>query len=376
MLYLDNSASMKPKNLNKVVNEYLQDDLWVNPSSLYRPSKKAKEKIEEVRRLVAKEINAEPCEIFFTSGASESNAWVLNNFQTYDYVGHIITTPIEHKSIDKMGIFADAEKTYCIVLENGKVDTVDLISELTTIRSRGIDFFVLVSTFFANNEIGTINNIKEISEIVHTYKGYLHVDASQAFGHIPIDVKELGIDYMSVSAEKIGGISGCGFLYKNKELNIKPMIYGTQQNGLRGGTENTLGIMMLGEAIKNIDYQKQEKIADVRDYCIEQLKDKFGCVLNGSCKDRLSNNINVTFPQNITGEALIYMLESSGIYISAGSACNSRSNEPSHVLKAIGLSDEDAMKTIRISLNEDITKEDIDFFVSELEKAVRVLEVK
>ena len=194
----------------------------------------------------------------------------------------------------------------------------------------------------------------------------------QAFGQRKINVENLGIDMMSVSGHKIGAPKGIGFLYKKKDVNIKPLIYGSQMDSMRGGTENVPYIIGMAKAVELLDIDNRATVAQISDYMIEKLVN-LGCRLNGATLDRLSNNISVTFPQNITGEALLYMLDMSGIQISTGSACNSKSIEPSYVLKAIGLSDEEAMKTVRFTLSEDTTYEDVDYVVDEIDKALKLI---
>jgi cysteine desulfurase len=264
----------------------------------------------------------------------------------------------------------------CQVDEYGLMDLKHLKTQLSILTKRK-NQPILVSIIYANNEIGSINDIKVASNLVHKYGGVLHVDATQAFGHIPINVKELGIDMLSASGHKISSVlKGVGFLYKSEDVEINPLIYGTQSNGLRGGTENTFGIVGLDKAIDfcDISNEKIEETVKKRDYFIGLLQSEFGCKLNGHPTNRLPNNINVTFPQNITGESLLYTLDLSGIQIATGSACNSVLIEPSHVLKAIGLSDEDAMKTIRISLSDDITYEDIRKTIREIRKGISLTE--
>jgi cysteine desulfurase len=272
----------------------------------------------------------------------------------------------------KSGIL-DCHIHYCKIDKSGFVDEEYLKYLLAWNHDRP----TLVSIQMANNEIGTIQNIKRISNIVHQCDGILHVDATQALPCIPIDVEELGIDMMSCSGHKLSPVlKGIGFLYKKNCINIQPIIYGAQENGLRGGTENTYGIIGLNKALEYCDVtdEKFESICEKADYFIEKLKSKFGCRLNGHDTFRLPNNINVVFPQNITGESLLYMLDLSGIKCSVGSACNSESIEPSHVLKAIGLSDEEAMKTVRFSLSDDMTYQDIDYVIKEIDKAIKILE--
>ena len=381
MIYLDTAATAEYGDIDDVIVDTMTEAMkqsWQNPSSLYANS--VKEKINQCRVNIAKFINAKSDEIIFTSGASESNnmairGWAddiwLKTFKT----PNIIATRIEHKSIlellDKSNISAVIQ--YCDVNELGLIN-YEALECLLLMRK---DKPTLVTIHMANNEIGTLQDIKRISDLVHSYGGILHVDATQAFGKIPIDVEELGIDLMSASGHKISPVlKGVGFLYKKNDINIQPLIYGAQENGMRGGTENTFGVIGLSEAIDYCDVGEQ-RIIDLcskRNYFIDLLKTRFGCVLNGHSSQRLPNNINATFPQNITGESLLYTLDLSDIKISVGSACNSHTIEPSYVLKAIGLTDEQAMRTIRITLSNDITYEDIDYVIEEIEKTIKLIE--
>lgn len=385
MVYLDNSATAgykKHSGIDDIIVNAMTNAMkrhWQNPSSLYAAN--IKEEIDKCRTNIARFIGAEPNEIYFTSGATESNNWAIRGWvddkltNTLQMV-NVITTPIEHKSIleavknEALG----ARVKYCDVDEFGLVDLSSLEKMLMKLKNESI----LVSVGLANNEIGTLQPIKEISDLVHKYGGVLHADATQAFGHIPIDVDELGVDMLSTSGHKISPVlKGIGYLYKKNCINIQPLIYGSQENGLRGGTEFTYGIIGLNVAIEHCDV-RQEKIDEIckkRNYFVNLLERKFDCELNGDSYYRSPNNINVTFPQNITGEALLYMLEMSGIYISTGSACNSKEIQPSYVLKSIGLSNDDAMRTVRFSLSDDITYEEINYVVEEIGMAIKLIEL-
>lgn len=380
-IYLDNAATSKYKNTDDIIVDTITQamkDSWMNPSSLYATS--IKNKIDRCRENIANFISAKPEEIIFTSGSSESNNMAIRGFVDYmrintlQYV-HVITTPIEHKSVLKAveNPVLGARIYHCDVDEFGFVDYKSLEHLLALCEFEPI----LVSVCMANNEIGTIQNVKEIAGLVHKYDGIIHVDATQAFGHIPIDVKELGVDMMSCSGHKISPVlRGIGFLYKKNGINIQPLIYGTQENGLRGGTENTYGILGLSKALEYCDVgqKKIDELCKKRDYFIDLLESEFGCKLNGSRDKRLPNNVNVTFHNNITGESLLYMLDMDGIKVSVGSACNSKEITPSHVLKGINLTDEQAMKTVRFSLPEDITYGEIDKVIIEIEKSLKLLE--
>jgi cysteine desulfurase len=319
---------------------------------------------------VADFIGAKEEEIIFTSGSTESNNMVIRGFDDYYKlnISTIITTPIEHSSIFKVleNCYLTSDVYLCEVDKYGFVD-LEVLEELLEYKKEGI---LLVSIGMANNEIGTVQDIKKISELVHSYNGILHVDATQALAHIPIDVNELGIDLLSASAHKIGGLKGTGFLYKRTCIELKPLIYGEQEKNMRGGTENTIGIIALGEAIKHIEYNPM--LVYKRDYMLYRLENRFNCKLNGDLFERLPNNINVTFP-DVTGESLLYSLDLANIYISTGSACKGNSSEPSHVLKAIGLTEEEAMRTVRFTLPVDITFEEIDIVLEEIDKAIKII---
>lgn len=385
-IYLDNAATTKPVNsIVKAIKPYIESE-WYNPSAKYSKGFSVKEKIESVRADIAKKIGVNVNEIYFTSGATESNNWVIRGFIDQCKIENktplIITTNIEHKSIleciENISCFENIDCEYLFVDNYGFVDINKLEQLLEYYRIEDDDtnrIKILVSIGMANNEIGTIQDIASIANIVHNYGGILHTDATQCFGHIPIDNRVLCADMISASAQKLGGLKGVGFLYKKDTVNIQPLIYGSQENGQRGGTENVVGIVALGEAIKQIDFIKSYKIKQQRDYMIKKLVEKFECKVNGLLDERLPNNINITFPQFITGEALIYMLDMCNIYISSGSACNTHSVKPSHVLQAIGLSDYEISRTIRITLPDDINKEQIDMIIDEIEKQIKILEL-
>lgn len=381
MIYLDAAATAKYTNVDDIVVNTITTamrDSWMNPSSLYATN--VKEKINKCRANIAEFIGAKAEEIYFTSGASESNNWAIRGWADNEINGllcaNIITTQIEHKSILSavQSDVLDACVHYCNVDKFGLINLESLEHLLYEHEYEPM----LVSINAANNEIGTVQNIKAIADMVHKYGGVLHVDATQAFGHIPINVEELGVDMLSASGHKISPVlRGIGFLYKKNYINIQPLIYGAQENGLRGGTENTYGIIGLNKAMEfcDVSYDNMMELCEKRDHFIAMLESKFGCKLNGHSQYRLPNNINVTFPQNINGESLLYMLDISGIKIATGSACNSKSIEPSHVLKAIGLSDEQAMRTVRFTLSNDITYDEIDKVINEIGKAIKIIEI-
>lgn len=384
-MYLDTAGTTKVRpEVLEAMMPYLKDEFY-NPSAIYSDGVKVKNAIEESRKTIADFINADIDEIYFTSGSSESNCWAI---QGYVFAGmmdfaktEIVTTRIEHKSImecvdamDRLGSNTGyCDVTYLDVDEDGFVDMEQLESVFKE-REEPDYYDILVSIQMANNEVGTIQNIKAVSDIVHKYGGILHVDATQALAQIPIDVKAMGIDMLSASAHKIGGCKGVGFLYKKKDIEIQPIIYGSQNAGLRGGTEATYGIVGFAKAVELASEEMEDKLAlsVKRDYFINELT-RNGCKLNGTSAPRLPNNINVMLPDGIGSEELLYMLDLDGIQCSTGSACNSHSKKPSHVLKALGLTDEEAARSIRFTISSDITYEDIDYVVEEIVKAMKIM---
>lgn len=383
-IYLDNAATTKPFpevifEANKTIEQS-----WYNPSSLYSESRKLKERIEKARSYIAYFIGAKTNELLFTSGGSESNAWAIQGFIHNSVIKGkkpiIITSMIEHKSILECVCNLCVETHFIGVNKIGKVDLLQIDSLLERIRRDNTDCDILVSIQQANNEIGIIQPIKEISEIVHKYNGILHTDSTQVVGHLPVDVEELGVDMMTASGHKFHSVFGCGFLYVRTGVKIEPLIYGTQNFGMRGGTENVIGIIAMEMALRHCDIS--EKMIDakfaMRDKIMNALKElPYDIDFNNyiGYRDTLPTIISVTIRENITAEALVYLLNTANIFISSGSACNSHSNKPSHVLSAIGLSEEDSIRTIRISFGADMTDEDIDRFVSEIDKAIKILKV-
>lgn len=387
-IYFDSASTSKPvDSILDAISPYIKE-YYFNPSAKYSCSKIVKDKIESVREEVAHLINANPNEIIFNSGATEGNNNVVRGFidgcTLDELTPYIITTNIEHNStysclLNSYLLNKDMIDPKGLVLHVNK-DGLIQMNELHELLQKVIEqgswrFRILVTICMGNNEIGTIQNIQAISELVHEFDGIVHVDATQCIGHIFVDVQEMGIDILTASAQKFGGLKGTGFMYINNRIEdyIRPLIYGSQENMRRGGTENIIGIVALGEALKYIDYEEQEKIVIARDYLIQEMVNRWGCKVNGTMIGRLPNNINVTFKQNITGEALIYILDSSGIMISAGSACNAHSIQPSRVLQAIGLSDEEIAKSIRITLPDNVTKFQIERTLAEIDKAIQLL---
>lgn len=385
-LYLDSAATAKPnKEVLEAVMPYLTDNFY-NPSSIYSNGVRVRRAIDDARESIAGFINADTDEIFFTSGSSESNCWAIQGYLLAGVMDisttSIVTTKIEHKSImecvDAMERFGNAtyycDVTYLDVDKDGFVNMEQLESVFKD-REEPDYYDIFVSIQLANNEVGTIQNIKAISDVIHKYGGVLHVDATQAFGQIPIDVKAMGIDMLSASAHKLeGGFKGVGLLYKKKNIELQPIIYGSQNDRQRGGTENVAGIVGFAKAVELASEEMEDKLAlsVKRDYFINELT-RNGCKLNGASVHRLPNNINVMLPEGIGSEELLYMLDLDDIQCSAGSACNSHSKKPSYVLKAIGLTDEQAARSVRFTISSDITYEAIDYVVEKIVKIMKII---
>lgn len=372
IIYLDNAATTR--TLPEAVNAMLPwfSDHYGNASSIYRLGAESKKEITDVRELIERSLNAGSKEIYFTAGGSESDNWALiAAAEAYADKGrHIITSRIEHHAIlhtcqylEKRGY----EITYVDVDEEGilKVDELKKAIRPDTI---------LISIMFANNEIGTIQPIEEIGNIAHEKGILFHTDAVQAYGHVPIDVEALRIDMLSASGHKLGGPKGIGFLYIRQGVKIRSLIHGgAQERGRRAGTENVPAVAGLGAAVRiafdNMN-ERTEKISELRDYLIERIEKEIPyCRLNGHRTKRLPNNANYSF-QFIEGESLLIMLDMKGICASSGSACTSGSLDPSHVLLAIGLPHEIAHGSLRLTLSEENTREEMDYVVDSLKEIV------
>ncbi|MCI8636755.1 MAG: cysteine desulfurase NifS [Clostridia bacterium] len=374
--YFDNAATTRVKK--EVLEEMLPyfNERYGNPSSLYSIGRISKKAIEEARKKVANLINANPNEIYFTGCGSESDNTIIKGiaYSRRKQGKHIITSQIEHpavlhtcQSLEKQGF----EVTYLKVNKDGFINIDDLRN---SIRNDTI----LISIMFANNEIGTIQPIEVISKIAKMYNIVFHTDAVQACGNIPIDVKKMGIDALSLSGHKLYAPKGVGALYVKNGIEFeKFMDGGHQEKNKRAGTESVAGIVGLGKACELANQNLREHmnhLKELRDYFISQVEEKIqGAILNGSKQDRLPGNANFAFP-TVDGEALLLNLDSKGICASSGSACTSGTSKPSHVLSSIGLSDELAHSSLRITFGEDNTKEDIDYLVTSLCEIVQKLQ--
>ena len=372
LIYLDHAATtaVHPDVLKEMLPYFT--DKFGNPSSVYGFAANNKNKLTEARETIAGALGAKPEEIYFTAGGSESDNWALKcTAEAYGvHGGHIITTKIEHHAILHTCKYLQNrgyDVTYLDVDENGLVD-------LNTLEAAIRPDTFLISIMFANNEIGTIEPIKEIGEIAHRHGILFHTDAVQAFGQIPIHVDGMNIDMLGASGHKFNGPKGIGFLYIKKGLKLKSFIHGGQQErGRRAGTENVPGIVGIAKACEIAMAEMEERMkkeTELRDYLIERiLKEIPYTRLNGHSKKRLPNNVNISF-QFVEGESILIMLDMAGICASSGSACTSGSVDPSHVLLAIGLPQEIAHGSLRLTIGYENTKEEMDTVVDNLKRII------
>lgn len=375
LIYLDHAATtaVHPDVLKEMLPYFT--DKFGNPSSVYGFAANNKNKLTEARETIAGVLGAKPEEIYFTAGGSESDNWALKcTAEAYGvHGGHIITTKIEHHAILHTCKYLENrgyDVTYLDVDENGLVDLNILEAAIRP------DTF-LISIMFANNEIGTIEPIKEIGEIAHRHGILFHTDAVQAFGQIPIRADEMNIDMLSASGHKFNGPKGIGFMYIRKGVKIRSFIHGgSQERSRRAGTHNVPGIVGMAKAASLAVEQMNERMAyetNLRDHLIERVLNEIPYVrLNGHRTNRLPNNANFCF-RFIEGESMLILLDQNGICGSSGSACTSGSLDPSHVLLAIGLPHEIAHGSLRLTLSEKTTMEDIDFTVDKLKEIIERL---
>lgn len=375
MIYLDNAATTK--TAPEVVDAMLPyfSEYYGNASTIYSLGAESKKAMDHARQTIADSLGAKPEEIYFTAGGSESDNWALKaTAEAYASKGkHIITTKIEHHAIlhtceylEKRGF----EITYLNVDRDGLISLDELKAAIRPDT-------ILISVMFANNEIGTIEPIAEIGEIAKEHGVLFHTDAVQAYAQVPINVDEMHIDMLSASGHKLNGPKGIGFLYIRKGVKIRSFVHGgAQERSRRAGTENIPGIVGLGAAVERamrIMDSKTHKEIELRDYLIGRLENEIPhCWLNGHRTKRLPNNINFSF-LFIEGESMLIMLDMKGICASSGSACTSGSLDPSHVLLAIGLKHEEAHGSLRLTLSEDSTKEEMDIVAEEVKKIVQRL---
>ena len=372
LIYLDHAATTatRPEVVEAMLPYFTES--YGNASSVYDFAAKSKKAIQHARKVIGDTLGVPEQDIYFTAGGSESDNWAIKGVaEAYCSKGkHIITSKIEHHAVlhtcqylEKHGY----EVTYLDVDENGLIKPEDLEAAIRPDT-------ILISIMFANNEIGTIEPIQELGAIAHKHNIIFHTDAVQAFGQIPIHADEMNIDMLSASGHKLNGPKGIGFLYIRKGLKVGPFIHGgAQERRRRAGTENLPGIVGLGKAVEIAVATMEERAAkeiELRDYLMERVMQEIPYTrINGSKTKRLPGNVNFSF-QFIEGESLLIMLDMEGICASSGSACTSGSLDPSHVLLAIGLPHEIAHGSLRLTLGEDNSKEDIDFVIEQLKRIV------
>ena len=371
-VYMDYSATTPVKK--EVLDEMLPyySEHYGNPSSLYDIGADSKSALDLARSRVAKVINSGTDEVFFTSCGSEADNWAL--FGVTDALrekgNHIITTSIEHHAILHSGEYLEKhgfEVTYLPVKSDGMVDLKEFEDAIT-------DKTVLASIMYVNNEVGTVQPIKELAEIAHNHGVVFHTDAVQALGNVDCDVEKLGVDLMSMSGHKIYAPKGVGALYIRKGTKINNFLYGGAQEAKhRAGTENVAGIVAFGKAAEMAGENFENHVkhcSELRDYLMNEIEKRIPDVyINGNREHRHPGNCNVTF-KKIEGESILLMLNYKGISVSTGSACSSKSLEPSHVLTALGVNEEDIHGTIRFTVGDFTTKEDIDYVLENLEEIV------
>jgi cysteine desulfurase len=374
MIYMDHSATTP---VDKRVLDFMLPyfgEKYGNASSLHSLGQEAKKAIEEARVKVAKVIHADPSEIYFTSGGTESNNFAIKgvSFADKDKGKHIITTKIEHdcvlntcKWLEKRGF----KVTYLDVDKHGLIDIGDLESSLR-------EDTILVSITHANNEIGTVQDMEEIGKTVKESNAYLHTDAVQSVTKLPVDVKKMNLDMLSISSHKIFGPKGVGCLHIRKGVKIDPLAHGGgHEGGLRSGTENVAGIVGFGEAMKIGEEERPKvmpRLQKLRDKIMDNVLKIDNTWLNGHPQKRLPINANFSF-KFIEGESLVLLLDAKGIEASTGSACSSKSLKPSHVLIGIGLKPEEAHGSLRLTLGKDNTEKDADYLLEVLPEVVSEL---
>lgn len=375
-IYADNAATTKLDiDAFEAMKPYLLED-YANPSQPYSFSRKAKRALKDARETIAECIHAEPEKIFFTSGGTESNNWAVKCFSPQEDIPYVITSAVEHHAILNTCRNSNCVHMLVPVDKYGTVKPEELIKILDRLRKSIISCeSTLVSIMAANNEIGTIQSIKELAEIAHAYGAVFHTDAVQAVGHISIDVKAMGIDMLSASAHKFNGPKGIGFLYIRNELLQSFHNGGSQEFGMRAGTENVPAIVGMSVALKkNVTKMEQHtaylnRLTELFLYALRKANADF--ILNGHPKDRLPGNINISI-KGKSGEGLMHLLDLKGICISTGSACDSVNQQVSHVIKAINVPVDYAKGTIRITFGKENTEQEAIEIADTLIKMIRV----
>ena len=363
-IYLDNAATTK---LTPQVKQYIIGllDQYANPSSLYQSGIDARQIIEQARSNVAKFINGKSENIIFTSGGSASNTLAVRGYvQKHNCT--VLYSPIAHKSIIKC--VESIKNAYPLkVNKYGQIDFDDLREWLD---SKSEKFFVVLD--YANSEIGTVQDVKKIIDLVHFYNGVVYLDCTGSISQIPIDAKKLDVDMLGFSCHKIHALKGAGVLYKKENIELEPLVYGSQEQGLFAGTENILGIASIGKAVENYDYSSiSSKNRDyVYDYIIKKIPDSY--LVGAPFEHRLPHNLYMCF-KGVQGESLMILLDMNDIQVSTGSACTSSDIQPSSTLTAIGMDKENINSCIRMTFSENETKEELDYVCFKLKECVERL---
>lgn len=373
MIYLDNAATTKVSPEVKKAMDFCYCNIYGNPSSLHSEGLKAKEQLEKARTKIAQIINCLPEEIIFTGGGTESINLAIKGLAELNPNGHIITSTIEHPAVLETCRYLETKGckvTYLKVDHDGLINLKDLEKAIANNT-------FLISVMYANNEIGTIQNIKEISSIAKKNKILFHTDACQAGSYLNLNTKELGVDLMTLNSSKVNGPKGVGLLFKRKDIEIVPLLHGGgQEGGLRSGTQNLAGIVGFAKALEIAQknrLKESQRLIKLRNHLIEGILKKIPrSYLNGHPKQRLPNNVSVTL-LDVEGESMLLYLNEKKICASTGSACSSGSLEPSHVITAIGVSEDAAHGSLRFTLGRDTKKKDIDYVLKELPKIVENL---
>lgn len=362
-IYLDYAGTtpLSPSTKKYLISLF---DIFGNPSSLHSAGQAASQILFEARKSVAGFINSPPENIYFTSGGSASNTLGIKGYSARNNC-YIFYSPIAHKSVLKC-----VESCPCScplsVNKNGEILLSDLEKHLITAPKKP---FVVID--YANSEIGTVQNVREIIRMVHNHNGVIYLDCTGSIPTIPVNVEELHIDMLGFSAHKLGGLKGCGVFYKRTDIELEPLIYGNQEQGLVGGTENVLGIASLHSAVRHYDYASVS--SHNRDYVYQYINHHIpGSYIIGSLKNRLAHNLYMCFP-GIDGEALMILLDMENIQVSTGSACNSHSLSASATLSAIGMNPEDIHSCIRMTFSGKETKTELDYICSKLKECVERL---
>lgn len=380
MIYCDSAATTKISDeVLQSMKPYLTTN-YGNASSLYSFGSKCRKAMNKAREQVAKAIGAKPSEIYFTSGGSESDNWAIIGYLKNTQKKEIITTEFEHPAVFNTCKYLESvgyKVTYIKPDKYGIIHSKDIENAITNDTA-------LISVMTVNNEIGTIQPIKEIGAICQKYNIPFHTDAVQAIGHIPIDVNDMNIDMLSLSGHKFHAPKGIGVLYVREGLKLSPLIYGgEQERGLRAGTENVANIVGLGKAIEICNdnlLKEQTRVKSIRDTLVTELILRLSKItdvkFNGFSESKIANNVNITI-NGCSAESLVLCLDIEGICVSAGSACSSNSGEVSRTLKSIGLSDEETYSTIRISLSNDVTTNDVHIIAEKFERVVsKIINIK